>query len=115
MTDKYILNDAGEPVPCDNVLEWALFFEDGDARRVVKTEVGPYSVSTVFLALDHSFGYGPPILYETLVFGRKEPGADDAECIGECYGTRAEAEAGHAVVVEKVKQIVGAEPCASSA
>src|SRR6187401_652293 len=34
-------------------------------------------VSTVFLGLDHSWGHGPPLLYETMVF---DPGGDEAGC-----------------------------------
>lgn len=31
--------------------------------------VAEFWVSTVFLGLDHSYGKGPPILWETMVFG----------------------------------------------
>lgn len=61
------------------------FFTVGDAR-----------VSTVFLGLDHGWGEGPPVLYETMVFG----GPLDGEC--ERYCTRAEAVAGHALMVARV-------------
>lgn len=49
-TDKYIL--VGQtPVPCDDLLEWARWFETFD-NRVMLSEVGPYTVSTIFLGLD---------------------------------------------------------------
>ena len=40
-----------------------------DARIIARDEVGPFTVSTVFLVLDHRMiGEGPPLLYETMVF-----------------------------------------------
>jgi hypothetical protein len=46
-------------------------------------------VSTVFLGLDHSFGEGPPQLFETMIFGGEH---DEYQ---ERYSTWDEAEAGH--------------------
>lgn len=69
MSDRYKLDDDGTAVACENLLEWALWFESAD-RTVVKTEVGDKRVSTVFLGLDHNYsGDGPPVLWETMVFG----------------------------------------------
>jgi hypothetical protein len=48
---------TGEPVSEPDLLTWARWFETAD-RRVAVTEVGVYSVSTVFLGLDHGFGPG---------------------------------------------------------
>lgn len=62
----YILN-GHEPVPCD-VMTWARAFESSN-RIVAKTTVGEARVSTVFLGLDHGFGHGPPLLFETMIFG----------------------------------------------
>ncbi len=70
MSDHYILAADGKtPVACD-LMTWARAFEDRNARRVAATELpGGIRVSTVFLGLDHSFGEGPPILWETMIFG----------------------------------------------
>jgi hypothetical protein len=72
MIDRYTL--IGQtPVPCEDLIEWAMWMETAD-RRVFYTEVGEYYVSTVFLGLDHSFGRfigggdGVPILFETMIF-----------------------------------------------
>jgi hypothetical protein len=46
-------------------------------------------VSTVFLGIDHNFGNGPPLLFETMVFG----GEYDGYC--KRYSTWEEAEGGH--------------------
>lgn len=89
MSEYYILKGR-EAVPTDSVEEWARMFEDRTGRRVAATEVAPdISVSTVFLGLDHSFGGGPPELFETLIFGGPDAGEMDR------YSTWAEAEAGH--------------------
>lgn len=40
-----------------------------EGRTVAKTKIGDVMVSTVFLGIDHSFGRGPPMLFETMVFG----------------------------------------------
>ena len=44
-------------------------------NRIVKQEeVKDVSISTVFLGLDHRFGKGEPLLFETMIFGGKEDG-----------------------------------------
>lgn len=100
----YILDEAGEPIELEGPLEgqvltwgeWIL-----DARRQVAVDaVGQRTVSTVFLAIDYSFGYGTaPLLYETAVFGD----ADVDICAR--YATRAEALAGHQAVVAELLEL----------
>ncbi|MES2360001.1 MAG: hypothetical protein V4529_16800 [Gemmatimonadota bacterium] len=95
MSDKYVLDAVGEPMRCADLMEWARWFETADsARRIAETNVGDVRVSTVFLGLDHSWGSGPPLLFETMIFG----GAHDEEQWR--YSTRAEAVAGHAAAVK---------------
>jgi hypothetical protein len=73
--DKYILNHQGEPEPCPDLLKWGLWFESAERRVCADLDEGNEQdgtrvyVSTVFLGLDHSFGDGPPVLWETMVFG----------------------------------------------
>ena len=67
-------------------------------RHVAKTEVGDASVSTVFLVIDHQFGDGPPILFETMVFG-----GDRADENQWRYLTWDEAAAGHDAVVSALR------------
>jgi hypothetical protein len=65
---KYIL-DGHTPVPCDDLMQWAEWFTTAD-RQVALDHVGDVRVSTVFLAIDHRhFGDGPPLLFETMIFG----------------------------------------------
>jgi hypothetical protein len=88
------------PVPCDDPLEWALWYGNSDHRRVAETHVGPLRISTVFLGLDHSFFDGPAMLFETMIF-------DDGE---DTYQTRCEtwdeAEAMHKRAVEMAEVLV---------
>jgi hypothetical protein len=55
------------PVPCDDLIEWAKHF-DVDEHTVRLTRVGRHFVSTVFLGLDHRWGDGPPLLFETMIY-----------------------------------------------
>lgn len=65
------------------------------AHRVTKVEAA--EVSTVWLGLDHQFEDGPPLIFESMVFGG---GLDQCQ---ERYPTLAEAHAGHDALVEKVR------------
>lgn len=63
----------GPPVRCKNILD-AFDGDDANPPWQLKTDVGEIMVSTVFLRTDHDFtGTGPPILFETMVFGGGEP------------------------------------------
>jgi hypothetical protein len=64
---QYYRLEYKTPVPCSSVLEWAQAME-GMNRQVAEAFVGPFRVSTVFLGLDHAFLYGPPLIFETMVF-----------------------------------------------
>jgi hypothetical protein len=100
--------DGHTPVPAEEVKTWSKWFDEAD-RRVAKTILeGGVFVSTVFLGVDHSWGgFGPPILFETMVF---DPGKPELEqCLEDYtrrYTTWEEAEAGHR---ETVKQLEGGE------
>lgn len=90
--DAYTLNERAEPVKAD-VDTWAKRF-DRAQRVVAQTSVGNAFVSTVFLGLDHQWGNGPPVLYETMAF------VDDKGVEEERYHTAAEACAGHLAMCE---------------
>lgn len=97
MSEKYIL-EGKTAVRCDDLMSWANWFEKSE-RSVAITKIGATKISTVFLGLDHSFGRGQPLLFETMVFG----GPMDQHL--ERYSTWEEAESGHASIVEKVKAL----------
>jgi len=96
MNDKYTLDEKGNPVAEPDPMKWAKWFETAK-RQVAKDEIGEAKISTVFLGLDHSFGDGPPILWETMVFGGPLDEEQDR-----CSGSREQAEAMHARMVERV-------------
>lgn len=113
--DKYILDDKGDVIPCDDLMEWAGWFETSkDKRKVAYDEVGDHYVSTVFLGLDHSFGRGEPLLFETMVFekekttkkfaGKKMTFHESLDGFSDRYHTKEEAVAGHKFVVGEVKK-----------
>lgn len=92
----------GEPVPCDDTLEWGKFMHDSDrilARTTIERDGVETMVSTVFLAVDHSFCMdGPPILWETMVF--QDNKACDA--FTQRYANAEQAIAGHNYVLNEV-------------
>lgn len=53
---------------CHDFITWGRWMQKAD-RRVAETRDGGVRVSTVFLGLDHRFGKGPPLLFETTIFG----------------------------------------------
>lgn len=69
MDRLYILDSQGEPKQVDDFAEWGKWMETADCR-VMSTVLPDYTwISTVFLALDHNHFGGPPLLYETMIFG----------------------------------------------
>ena len=94
MNGRYILKGK-KPVPCRDLLTWARWIETAD-RQVGYSEQGDVWVSTVFLGLDHSFGSGPPLLFETMAFMGEHGFEQDR------YSTWEEAEQGHKNMVAKI-------------
>jgi hypothetical protein len=97
MPGQYILDAEGNPIHAPDLLTWGKWLEAAD-RHIGnwKSPQGTY-VSTVFLGLDHQWGDGPPVLWETMIFG----GKDDQ--FQERYTSRADALAGHERAVQLVK------------
>jgi hypothetical protein len=59
---------------------WSKNFSTID-RSVCKTEIGGMKISTVFMGLDHNYRLdGPPILFETMIFGDIEDTGDQWRC-----------------------------------
>jgi hypothetical protein len=97
--------DTPREVDFDEYVKWAQEpFEK--TRRIAKTKIGRVEVSTVFLTIDHNWAGGPPILFETMIFGGPH---DESQWR---YHTRAEAEAGHARVVAALRR--GEDPEATA-
>lgn len=79
----------------------AAWLQKPDYRRVGWDEVGEVHVSTALLPFDHA-GDGPPVIFETMIFG----GDLDGECWRYC--TEAEAVAGHANALALVSLVLAA-------
>jgi len=103
----YYTLEGKTPVPCHDVAAWARWFEatrKGDGRRVAYGNVGPgVAISTVFLGIDHSFGDGPPLLFETMIFA-----PDEVYC--ERCSTWEQAEAQHQKAYEFAARSYAAVP-----
>jgi hypothetical protein len=113
-----ILDENHGVVPVRSWREWAEWsreaYKAGDAgpRRVAVTTINGFWISTVFLGINHGF-YGPPLWFETMVFPEEGEKAPPPELTGKIedfikeiqirYETWAEAERGHATVVEMIR------------
>jgi hypothetical protein len=71
--------------------QWAVYHEVQN-KRVAETDVEDFWVSTVWLGLDHSYGDGPPLIFETMVFPKDGP---MLERYCERYPSEDAARAGH--------------------
>ena len=85
-------------VPCLDLLNWGQWMEKNHQNRHVGDDLLETSVegekisirvSTVFIGLDHNFGEGDPLLFETMIFGGPHSGDTYR------YHTWGEAEEGH--------------------
>lgn len=69
-------------------------------NRVRLTGVGPSMVSTVWLGLNHQYGDGPPLIFESMMF-------QDSflEELADRYSTEEEAIAGHYRMVQEARKM----------
>jgi len=113
--------ETDEITTTEDVFEWSQWFENVDNRRVARDKVGPLTISTVALGLDHGFGMGMPQIFETLVYSknphelterdqRLHAGMRDVmEHDMIRYPTPDDARAGHALWVARARgELVGA-------
>jgi hypothetical protein len=96
-------NRDGTPIP--DAMEWARQFEGTSSRRVARTKVTDaadpsksFDVSTVFIGLDHGFGDGPPLIFESMTFAE----GDSMDEMCERYSTETQARQGHTLMVVEV-------------
>lgn len=95
----YLMDESGQPVACEEPVDWSLVSAEWQRhQRVAYDDVDGVMVSTVFLSLDHSWGGGPPVLWETMIFG----GERDQE--QHRYTSAQEALEMHAKIVESLKR-----------
>lgn len=94
----YILDDDKNPVAC-SIEESREFARDYSNKVVKQEQVGDYWVSTIFLGINHAFGRGAPLLFESMAFKEDETIGRDVD--QERYYTYQEAEEGHEAMVDK--------------
>lgn len=119
MIDWYILDPVDHRViPCQDIELYIAWKKEHDIHHVAETVIGDewLWVSTVFLGLNHRCNaYGPPVVFETMVFEREESVADlgglgpihysySFESFSRRYCTWDEAAAGHIEVVDEVNK-----------
>jgi hypothetical protein len=106
MEPRHYILDGHAVIATADVLRWAVWFETAD-RTVATTTVTPtVEVSTVFLGRDHQVGSGPPLLFETMIFGLPD---DDELCWR--YTTWAQAEEGHQAAVRHAQAVLSPSVC----
>lgn len=92
----YTLDEHGSPVPASGLEEWVAWAAE-HGRHIAYDVVGDTAVSTIFLGIDHSFGFGEPLLFETMITG--------GACHGhqERHARRIDAIAAHAAAVARAR------------
>ena len=104
--DRYYYILDGEQVVSVDAARWSAWYEFHYHERIIARTVvhEGIEVSTVFLGLDHRFGEsGPPILFETMVFG----GLCDGDI--QRYPTMEESRRGHWAMVNRVQRAEAGE------
>jgi hypothetical protein len=92
----YILDENHDVIPITDEYEWFKWFSHFD-RIVATTGNDQIIVSTVFIGINYNFiGEGPPLVFETMVFGGKYDGGQLR------YSTWKDAETGHKEIADVV-------------
>lgn len=94
----------GTPYPegKEGLLAFAKDFENTEGRRVGFDKLpNGLAVSTVWLGIDHGFGSGRPLIFETMVFAHGRGGEFQTQ-----YSTLEEARLGHKMMVKKCRSLV---------
>lgn len=110
---KFVIMDENDRVKIVTLREWAKWMgEHRNERTIGRDEVDGYTVSTIFLGLDHQrLPDGRPLYWETMVFGPPSGSRDLSgnprelgdDIYQDRYSTAKEARAGHAKAVEWLK------------
>lgn len=94
---NYILNEKREVIEA-GFIAWAHFFEDASKRIVGRDNIGPWSVSTVFVG-----GVHEEVLFETMEFPAQEELAR--------LSTWEAAAAYHELICNTARILNGEDPC----
>ena len=94
---SFYYDRAGQPMTDD---EWHSRFCDDAYCRVAEDHVEGFAISTVWTGIDYSFGFGEPLIFETIIF--------QCGCASDYqvrYGTEAQALVGHAAAVTHAREL----------
>lgn len=98
----YKLTSDKRVIPFDDISEWGKWFgqtyKDG-THWIANSKLRGMTISTIFLGIDHGFSLGPPILFETMIFGGYYNDYQERCC------TYDQAMAQHVRVVQLVKNL----------
>ncbi len=91
----------GKPM---DLMTWAKLMEDREYKIVARHDDERVMISTVWLGLDHNFGGGKPLIFETMVFVNSDAlarGDIDPKYNQLCWRwhTEEEAKKGHEIIV----------------
>lgn len=101
----FILDEQGNPKEASGLEEWVQWMER-ENPQVAIDHIGDVKVSTIFLGIDHGFGFTPdrpPTLWETMVFG------GPLDMYQRRYTSLDAAKAGHADTAARVQQAASPE------
>lgn len=105
LIDGHHYDRSGNPISFRDWARLIAYSKGNPYKRVAEDTIGDYWVSTVWLGMNHNFGDGPPLIFETMVFNQAT-GESDLEC--KRYPDEIEAMRGHNEMVEQVRLIVDA-------
>jgi len=95
----YVLDENDQPQPCPELTKWARWMAKPGRHILGHDKLPTGEISTIFLGINRSFTQaGPPVLWETMVFGGKL----DGEQIR--YTSKDQALAGHRQMVDRVRR-----------
>ena len=98
MNMNYKLGEDGKTPILTEIDDFTGWEQNRTVRKsLITSPGGDITVSTVFLMLDHSHADGPPILFETMIFGGEHDMYQDR------YSTWDEAVEGHQVALDLVQ------------
>lgn len=82
-----------------DLLEWARLFEDKNYQVVSRYKDERVIISTVWLGIDHNWGNGPPLIFETMVFARSKDIDPKFHNLQWRWTTEEEAKKNHEIIV----------------
>lgn len=104
----FVLDKNGDPRPERNPIAFAYWRANNHAACVLaKTRIdADAEVSTVFLGINHAHRGGPPVLWESMIFGGPLDGMQRR------YTSRAPATKGHEEMVAQASYLLVVKPTA---